>query len=506
MKFKTNKTRYISTFILSYLIGVGLLDISLRYILGTAIDNTFLLFYVNTLKYALFFGLILIILNVLKPENRLRSHIINLSKSFWIVALHPLFSSLVNQEVTGYIVSTDHIGLLLLIFIISLIMAISSFTKLTRNAISFCLIIASYFPVFYINRIALNIKPEASFELYQILSVDVFGEDKVILISNQYYLIAVLLIIEISLVYLLLARISFGKTFKELINIIRPFRTLHFVMMVILGVIFVRTVTPEEALSLTSINHFPFVFIPALCLALVWQFTTLLNDLYDQDIDEKVHPDRPLISGALKRYHHIDLLITTGLLSSLFSLFLGAPIFLLNLAAISLAVIYSIPPLRLRDRMFGSICVGLGSVVGFLAGVYSPPSWHVKNFISSIWIKREISFYPEILLACFLITVVLSISPLINALPDYEGDLKAGVNNIYTVLGFQKGKKLVTILIIFLFLAPIVFLSTILDFIILLLPGIIASIIFYRLEDHRPVFGLYFLVLSYLILRFLSMI
>ncbi|MBS3817240.1 MAG: UbiA prenyltransferase family protein, partial [Candidatus Thermoplasmatota archaeon] len=98
---------------------------------------------------------------------------------------------------------------------------------------------------------------------------------------------------------------------------------------------------------------------------------------------------------------------------------------------------------------------------------------------------------------------VFSISPLINAVSDYEGDKKAGVRNLYTIYGFEKGKKMVSILIVILFLTPLLIFHSLVEIIFLLVLSLISAFIFYRYEKYKVVLGLYFIVLIYILIRFL---
>ncbi len=93
---------------------------------------------------------------------------------------------------------------------------------------------------------------------------------------------------------------------------------------------------------------------------------------------------------------------------------------------------------------------------------------------------------------------------MINAINDYEGDKKAGVNNVYTVYGFEKGKKIVSVLIIFLFMTPLLIFRGITDIMIIGPSALISSIVFYKFENYKFVLGLYFLILLYILIRFLG--
>lgn len=499
------------TYLLLYILCVGLLDTGLRIGLKGIENFSVHLLFVHALLFSLFFGVVLTLLKSISYKEKIPKIIKDIGMYFWIIGLTPIFSYIIYGEVPESILSSGVVSILLVVIVLTftLNLKVSSKMKISNSILFSSGMIAVSIPIFMINRVSLANGVQPYFKLYELFKTDILlqsGWSMGLLINHRYHLLIVFLLLENLLIYALFAKKFLSRRFTNMLKSIKPFRTLHFVMIVVLGVIFVQNTATGEALSIFSVNHFPFIFLPALCLILLWQFTTLLNDIYDLDIDVHVHPDRPLVSGDFDHRFYMDILIFISLLSSLLSMILGLPLLLLNFAALMLAVLYSVPPFRLRDRVYGHICVGLGSLIGFLFGVYSPIAWRHGIYLASGTIKRDIPFFPETFLVGMLIVIVLSISPLINALSDYEGDKKTGVRNVYTVLGFERGKKLVSFLIILLFISPLLLFNSILDIIFMLLAGVISSIIFYRFEDHRPVFGLYFLVLVYLLLRFTSYI
>ncbi len=500
-----------ATMVLLYILGVGLLDKVLRIILQGVFFFSFPLYYSNVLIYSLFFGIVLIILKAIDPHEKTSKTIRYISNYFWIIAFNPVIQYMINGKVYPSLFSSELLSILFLAVILSVLLVINIVSKagVVKSVLATFGIILVSIPVFLINRVSLIGGLQPSFKLYEIFTLDVFlkpGWSEALLTYQQYHLIVVFLLIENIIVYAYFTKLFHRDMFSSIIQSIRPFRTLHFVMMVILGSIFVSSIAPLEALSLSSINHIPFIVIPAFCLLLLWQFTTLLNDMYDLEIDIYAHPDRPLVSGNIGTALYKDLLLSIVILSSLLSLLLGIPLLLLNFGALLLGIIYSVPPFRLRDRIYGHICVGLGSLIGFIFGVYSPEFWRHGLYISSRVLERNIPFFPDVFFVSILIVVVLSISPLINALSDFEGDSKSGVKNVYTVLGFEKGKRLVSALIVILFMSPLLLFNSVWDFIVMFSAGVISSFVFFRFEDHRPVFGLYFLILLYVMFRFFGYI
>ncbi|MFO8109110.1 MAG: UbiA family prenyltransferase [Thermoplasmata archaeon] len=492
--------------VLLYVFGMGVIDILLR---AGLMGREFLslpLLYVNSLLFGLFLGVILILWRLVSSQEEISHQLKELLSYYWILSLNPLIVYLFHGDLSGDIISSGLMGILLPVVVISLILGFKNHFKdgvLKFLAFSSSVVILSI-PVFSLNRVSLSMGARPQFKLYEFFTFNAFLRSnwtEGLLLNQKYHLLVLLLLVEIFIIYSLLMYRSFYPTFKNIIKTVKPFRTLHFVAMVLLGVVFLRTAAPDEALSLTSINHIPFAVLPALSLTLVWHFTTLFNDRYDMDIDVHVHPGRPLIRDKLGFHLYDETMLTSLFLSFILSLLLGFHVFILNICAVLLAVLYSVPPVRLRDRLFGHVCVGFGSVIAFLSGVYSPSHWYHGISIYSDILERNIPFFPEIFQLSLLIFIVLSISPLINALSDYEGDLKAGVKNVYTVLGLQKGKKLVSVLIVFLFMSPTMWFNSPWDILLMLSTGIISAFIFNKKEDHRPVFALYFLVLLYVLIR-----
>lgn len=494
---------------LLYFLGMGLMDVLIRTMLQGGTNISLYHIYVNSLLFALFFGILIILWETILPADKGGKDAI--IRYYWIIAMNPLVSYLLPGRISESII---HDGVIGIIFILIPLLTVIGFKvgiskRLPRYLIFSSMSVILSLPALTINRVAVLAGDVPQFKLYEVLSVDLYlqsGWTYDLLVNQRYHLMIILLLAEVLVVYLLLAYRYYLPTLKNFIRTIKPFRTLHFIMMIFVGAIYLDWIAPEVSLKIIAINHIPYLITAALCAVMVWQFTTMLNDFYDTKIDSLVHPDRPLVSGSMPVTTYFDLLLLICFLSILLSLTLGSLIMLLNLIALSLAIIYSAPPIRLRDRLYGHICVGLGSLVGFYFGVYSPVYWRHGIYFTSRIDYRNIPYYPDVFFASLLIVTVLSISPLINALSDYEGDKNSGVKNVYTVLGLERGKKLVSVLIILLFISPLGLFAHMQDMVFLLTTGLISSVIFYKLEDHRPVFGMYFLVLIYLLLRFLSFI
>lgn len=418
---------------------------------------------------------------------------------YWILALAPLVTYVTGGTVHGYR-SSDEITITAIIaLLVTGHMAYrSSSIHFKRKALALALT-SAIIPILLFRRGYLD---DSSFVLYGIYTTGTVETVSDILYVQAQYLNLVLLLIEITAASMIYLYASSKGLFVSLIKNIKPFRSMHFIMLVMIGVISVRRISPEHALDPLSPGHFPMVFIAVSCSAfLIWQFTSLINDLYDVSIDKIAHPERPMVGGD-KNELYLELAITTAFISSWFTLHLGWFIFILNSIAIVAAVLYSMPPVRLRNRAYGHVCIGLGSVIAFLVGVYSPNGWS----LGIPQLTRSVPFRPEVLQLSTLLFIVLSISPQINAISDYQGDLESGVKNVYTVYGFEKGKKIVTAMVVLLFMSPLIMFNEFRDMALMIPFAIISSIIFYRTERWRILFGFYFIILIYCMLRFLEFI
>jgi 4-hydroxybenzoate polyprenyltransferase len=274
---------------------------------------------------------------------------------------------------------------------------------------------------------------------------------------------------------------------KDALNILRPARMAHFALMSILGVVvFQRNIDISLA-----------IFLSPVLSAFLWQITTMINDLFDVEIDILAHPERPLVTGKISRKKYVNIILSLVLLSILLSVFLSLAVLLLSLLFIILAVLYSVPPLRMRNRVWGTVFVGLGSAISYFIGYFSyfwPLGGNFTHFNNPDIFGVEVGIF---------ILIALSIAPNINSYEDFEGDKKAGVKNIYTVMGRENGRKTVSFLIFIIFILPPFLLFSYFNLAISVVSGMCGALYFYKKEEAKGIFILYFLNLLYYIVYFL---
>ncbi|MEF8874815.1 MAG: UbiA family prenyltransferase, partial [Candidatus Thermoplasmatota archaeon] len=172
-----------------------------------------------------------------------------------------------------------------------------------------------------------------------------------------------ILLFEAVLLFSVTARLYDKEAFLSLLKSIKPFRTLHFVGLTFIGFVVAYSLGGNVLLDAS-------VLLPIACMVLTWQFSTMINDFYDRETDEIVHPDRPLVKEKIDPKTFKEIGIVCAMLSLLLSLLFSVELFLINSIFVFAGVAYSKPSIRLKNRVFGHVCVGYASMTAFLFGVY----------------------------------------------------------------------------------------------------------------------------------------
>ncbi|NVM52701.1 MAG: UbiA family prenyltransferase [Candidatus Helarchaeota archaeon] len=267
---------------------------------------------------------------------------------------------------------------------------------------------------------------------------------------------------------------SLKQSIKNIIRDIRPFKSLHYMLMASLGCYFSRNFQ---------------VVTWILCLIaifLAWQFDFRINDVFDVEIDKIAHADRLLVRDKITRRTYIIILIV--ILSIIFgiSIIIGWISALIIAIYIGLGILYSIPPLRIRQYIIASIFIGATSTIAFFFGYLS---------LTTI-------FSGEIFIIGLLIFLGLSMGTVIKDYKDYEGDKAENIRTIFTTFGVEWGLIISYILLLITFLLPIVLIHQIIDIIIIVGSAILTIIVFKLKKNVTHVFLLYFIVLFYSFMRY----
>ena len=243
----------------------------------------------------------------------------------------------------------------------------------------------------------------------------------------------------------------------------------------------------------SGIWNFLDLILGLIAIFCTWQFSITVNDIFDVEIDKVSHPDRPMVKGFIGRKKYIliaIIIIAVGLISgfimSLYSMIFVGLYFIMG-------YIYSAPPLRLRNYIFGTVFIGLGSSLAYFTGVFS---------------GGEMLNWTQIMIG-ILILIALSMGTVVKDYKDYEGDKKEGVTNIFTYFGLEKGMKITTVLLIITFLLPFILIYHLIDFIVIIPIALTVVILFNldRIKRKTQVTMIFFFIeILYVFLRVIGII
>ena len=308
-----------------------------------------------------------------------------------------------------------------------------------------------------------------------------------------------------SIFFVFLIKMGGKEMFKSFTKSSAPFRTLHLIIMVLIGILVANNIhidlsniqKDENAAGLGVIG------IALFLITFLWEYTVWINNIYDVEIDRISHKDRILVKGMLNIDVAKQIAVIFAIVSIGLAALLGIIPFILSIIAIFLGTIYSMPPFRLRNSVVSSAFVGMGSAIAFFIGYFSP-SLKLIVIEHFYGIGRNIvSLNYNALIVAILILIAFSIGPLLRDLKDYEGDKKAGVKNIFTICGKRKGIRITSILLFLSFISPLLLFRSLLDIIIFVITGIISSAYLIKFEKAKFIFILYSIILLYCIFKWI---
>jgi 4-hydroxybenzoate polyprenyltransferase len=178
----------------------------------------------------------------------------------------------------------------------------------------------------------------------------------------------------------------------------------------------------------------------------------------------------------------------------LLSLVSGTVLFILSLLSVLSSLAYSVPPIRLRKKLFSSLFIGWGSLLAFYIGYFNGKEMY------------DISLSGDALFLSLLIFVAFSIGPLTKDLKDYEGDRRYGVKTFFTLYGLQKGRRIVTLLLCLSLLIPLFLFHEIFDVFFLGLASVFVSLLFFFKKRVTVAYLGYGIVFAYCALRMIEII
>lgn len=247
-------------------------------------------------------------------------------------------------------------------------------------------------------------------------------------IIDENIIVLLELFVTAFLAAIWLWRFDQKKCFAAIKNM-RLARSLHYCLLFLLGVVI-------HCLDAKISDLFSIMRIAGslLSLFLAFQFSVVINDIFDEDCDKVSNPGRPLVTGALKRNEYLNIAYVYLALSLLFSYWVNETSVMIVLLYLSFYFLYSAPPFRLK-RFFplSVVIIGFEAVLAFAMGEAAfttrgmAPSFHTYFF------------WP--------VFVIFTLGANIKDLKDIEGDKRAGVATLPVLLGKKMGRDAVAILV-----------------------------------------------------------
>jgi 4-hydroxybenzoate polyprenyltransferase len=211
-----------------------------------------------------------------------------------------------------------------------------------------------------------------------------------------------------------------------------------------------------------------------------YQSAVAVNDIVDIEADKISNNSRPLVKKKLSSGDVKMLAVIYMLIAFLFAINVKYSCFFLVLVSITLSLVYSLPPLKLK-RFFpvSTFILALAALVTILMG------------FSIFGSGKSVYIFPKSLM--LLVLVIFTLAGTIKDLKDFEGDKKTGIKTLPVLLGKHRGKIVTAffVLLSYILIAPIIRMP------ILFIPAIVFGIlsmfiILKKKRSEKPIFVLYF--------------
>ncbi len=163
-----------------------------------------------------------------------------------------------------------------------------------------------------------------------------------------------------------------------------------------------------------------------LVFLIMYMAGTILNDIFDYNVDKVNMPYRPLQRGSVSIKESSILSLLLYLLSLSIAVYLGSLFFLLAMIFFILSLVYSLPKIYLVGKpLIGNIVLAIVSILIPLISGY-------------ILVTNEFIFFNKFLFAFISFTIFFIFVSLLKDLKDVKGDKKFGKKTLATFIGEKK--------------------------------------------------------------------
>jgi 4-hydroxybenzoate polyprenyltransferase len=312
---------------------------------------------------------------------------------------------------------------------------------------------------------------------------------------------------------LILAVSSFALREKllDVVKSMRPAQTVFFGAIVAAGIV----TGWKGAASLDLVSkilerpywvNLCFAGLAIVAAVVAWQVSTIWNDLSDKDSDRPNRSGRSLASGLVDPALLWNISLVLIFVAVAISLLLSFEQALIISAIILMGAAYSLKPIRFKEHLLSPLLIGLGTFLAFLYGYFTPfsvvggPVPYLTGAVSFPQLDAD-----GLLIGMFMF-LGLVIGSMVTDIDGYEEDRKAGVRTIYTSIGLEKGKRLVSALVLIGGLMPLFLFDQTLDLVVFPILAAIAFVVFLRKGGSRPVLLIALIGLAYAAVRYLGLL
>ncbi len=326
----------------------------------------------------------------------------------------------------------------------------------------------------------------------------------------MYYLLMGIALV-IAIVY-----IAKRDRFMDILRSMRIPQTMFFAVIVAAGIVTgwkyscgIYLVT--DILQTPFYVNLSFAVISVVSAVIVWQVGTMWNDISDRKMDEPGQGRRTVASGLFPTRPYLELSLVFVIVSLIMATLLSVQQFLVMVVILALAWFYSFKPVRLKENVLSPLLMGLGAFLVLIYGALTPYSQilffdgdpPVPYLTGNVIVP---TLGPEAYLLGVFIFLGLVIGSMIMDIEGYDEDRRARVRTIYTSLGLDRGKMLVSALIFLASLTPIAIFNDPLDLVLFPLLGAAAAFLFWRTGMPRQVMVVAFLGLVYAAIRYMGLL
>ncbi len=218
---------------------------------------------------------------------------------------------------------------------------------------------------------------------------------------------------------------------KILIKNIRPYRTIHYLGLVIGGSLIGYWLLANNIGFILGYG-LP-VFVVALAVVFAFQAACVINDFFDVKGDRITNPKRPLVLREI----NVNTYRKWGLISLFISLLLSAAVGWFAFGSVALFIIlytlYSVPPLRLKKYFpVNTAVVAVNGLIAMVAG------------FSVVAGKKTIFLFP-VRIAIMVMVAFLTAVNMIH-IKDREADITFGIRTIPTMMSERGARIIIAVL------------------------------------------------------------